>query len=73
MPDQFDEFRNVIKDGLERNGKFARVDPTLEMLLNNQREIMACIATLARGGQLPISIARDLKARGEKITTLLEG
>jgi hypothetical protein len=78
MPDEFERFRDTIKDGLERNGpkqdwpKGWRLGD-LQMVLDNQREMLACLATLARGGMLPISIAKDLQERAKKITKILEG
>ncbi len=73
MPDEFEQIRDALN--ATQNGK--GTDPSrhakIAMLLDNQREIMACLATIARGGTLPISIAKDLKARADKITKILEG
>jgi hypothetical protein len=69
MPDEFEQ----IRDAMVRNGQLSRGGNEIPMLLDNQREILACLATLARGGMLPISIARDLQDRAKKISKILEG
>jgi hypothetical protein len=73
MPDEFERLRDTIKTGLQRNGQLARSGDEIAMILDNQREMLACLATLARGGMLPISIAKDLQERAKKITKILEG
>jgi hypothetical protein len=71
MPDEFEQ----IRDAMVRNGEKSPTFPldSIRILLDNQRELLACIATLARGGMLPISIARDLQDRAKKISKILEG
>jgi hypothetical protein len=73
MPDEFEQIRNAMV----KNGKGPLSDDNLRsqiaMILDNQREILACLATIARGGILPISIARDLQDRAKKISKILEG
>lgn len=71
MPEP-DEF-TTVRDALIRANNGKQRDPLVLVLLDNQREICACLATIARGGTLPMSIARDLRDRANRITALLEG
>lgn len=78
MPDEFEQIRNaMVRNGsqnLDAIKLFTQsAQDSIKMLLENQREILACIATIARGGNLPITIARDLQDRAKKITKMLEG
>ena len=74
MPDEFEQIRDAMRKHGERLGIVSSDHAdSVRMLLNNQREILACLATLARGGMLPISIARDLQDRAKKISKILEG
>ena len=67
MPDEFDQIRTALENGARQK------DPNLAMVLDNQRVIMATLATLVRGGHVPIELARDLHERAKKITSVLDG
>lgn len=71
MPEP-DEF-TLVRDAMRRAQNGKGDDPNVKLLLENQRVLCAVLAHLVRGGRPPIETAKDLQARAQKITKILEG
>lgn len=73
MPDEFERVRDAMIRASNGNSTDPSRHAKIAMLLDNQREMMATLSLLIRGGRVPMSIAKDLQERAKKIRKILEG